>query len=45
MALRKIVGLALGLFLSWAAGAWAQDASTMVLVPDAPGGSAVVSGC
>lgn len=45
MALRKIFGLALGIFLSLAAGASAQDASTMVLVPDAPGGSAVVSGC
>ena len=45
MAWSRIVGLAVGLFLSLAGGALAQDASTMVLVPDAPGGGALVAGC
>ncbi|MBN9333048.1 hypothetical protein [Devosia sp.] len=45
MTSRTIIGLVLGLFLGLAGGATAQDASTMVLVPDAPGGSALVSGC
>lgn len=38
-------GLVLGLFLIVSGGAMSQDASTRVLVPDAPGGSALVSGC
>lgn len=42
---KAIAGLILGIFLAATGGAMAQDASTRVLVPDAPGGSALVSGC
>lgn len=45
MVSRSIAGWIVGLFLVLTSGAMAQDASTRVLVPDAPGGSALVAGC
>ncbi|KRA95675.1 hypothetical protein ASD83_18700 [Devosia sp. Root685] len=42
---KSLAGWIVGLFLLLTGGALAQDASTRVLVPDAPGGSAVVAGC
>ncbi|RYE60803.1 MAG: hypothetical protein EOP20_01490 [Hyphomicrobiales bacterium] len=41
----KSLGLVIACLLGMASGALAQDAEARVLVPDAPGGSALVAGC